>query len=47
MRTIILLMLMLVPVIFAAQNADRVAVDVLFWRLDASRISQANEAGQV
>ena len=36
MRTIILLILMLVAVIFAVQNADRVAVDVLFWRLDAS-----------
>jgi putative membrane protein len=35
-RTIILLTLMLAAVTFAVQNADRVAVDVLFWRLDAS-----------
>ena len=36
MRTITLLILMVVAVIFAVQNAGRVAVDVLFWRLDAS-----------
>jgi lipopolysaccharide assembly protein A len=36
MRTIILLTLMLAAVTFAVQNADRVTVDVLFWRLDAS-----------
>jgi lipopolysaccharide assembly protein A len=36
MRTIILLTLMVAAVIFAVQNAGRVAVDVLFWRLDAS-----------
>jgi uncharacterized integral membrane protein len=35
-RTILLLILMLLAVIFAVQNADRVAVDLLFWRLDAS-----------
>ena len=35
-RTITLLILMVVAVIFAVQNAGRVAVDVLFWRLDAS-----------
>lgn len=36
MRTIILLTLMLAAVTFAVQNADKVTVDVLFWRLDAS-----------
>ena len=46
-RTITLLILMLLAVIFAVQNADRVAVDVLFWRLDASRTSQTTEAKQL
>lgn len=36
MRTIILLTLMLVAVIFAVQNADVVAIDVLFWKVNAS-----------
>ena len=36
MRTVLILGLMLLAVIFAVQNADVVTVDFLFWKLNAS-----------
>ena len=36
MRTFLILALTLTDVIFAAQNANVVRVDFLFWKLDAS-----------
>ena len=36
MRTVLILGLMLLAVIFAVQNADVVSVDFLFWKLDTS-----------
>ena len=36
MRTVFILGLMLLAVIFAVQNADVVSVDFLFWKLNAS-----------
>ena len=36
MRTVFILSLMLLAVIFAVQNADVVSVDFLFWKLNAS-----------
>jgi uncharacterized integral membrane protein len=36
MRTVFILGLMLLAVIFAVQNADVVSVDFMFWKLNAS-----------
>ena len=36
MRTVFILGLMLLAVIFAVQNAEVVSVDFLFWKLNAS-----------
>jgi uncharacterized integral membrane protein len=36
MRTVLILGLMLLAVIFAVQNAEVVSVDFLFWNLNAS-----------
>ena len=36
MRTVLILGLMLLAVIFAVQNAEVVSVDFLFWKLNAS-----------
>jgi uncharacterized integral membrane protein len=36
MRTVFILGLMLLAVIFAVQNADVVSIDFMFWKLNAS-----------